>query len=84
VSLPPLGWVELMMQRSDGPALRAPTLIRYANYLLDRAYPADIKLVRERLHDPSVMREAGKVIKNDLEEVAGGWWKPGFDLWEEV
>jgi glucoamylase len=30
------------------------------------------------------MREAGKVIKNDLEEVAGGWWKPGFDLWEEV
>jgi glucoamylase len=24
------------------------------------------------------------LIKNDLEEVGGGWWHETFDLWEEV
>lgn len=24
------------------------------------------------------------MIKNDLEEVGGGWWLSSFDLWEEV
>lgn len=69
---------------SDGPALRALSLIPYALFLLDRAYSADITYVRENLYDSSKLREAGKVIKNDLEEVGGGWWRPGFDLWEEV
>ncbi|CAD6564151.1 MAG: hypothetical protein TREMPRED_003889 [Tremellales sp. Tagirdzhanova-0007] len=68
----------------DGPALRALATIPYAHYLLDRAFPADIQYVRERLYDPVFVTEPGKVIKNDLEEVAAGWWKAGFDIWEEV
>ena len=74
--------MELMSR--DGPALRALTLIPYANYLLDRAWPADLTFVRESLYDPTTIRAAGKVIKNDLEEVGGGWWAGGFDIWEEV
>ncbi len=69
---------------SDGPALRALVLIPYANYLLDRAFAADGPYVRQHLYDPHAIRRAGNVIKNDLEEVAGGWWASGFDLWEEV
>jgi glucoamylase len=59
-------------------------LIPYAHFLLDRAHPADTAYVRDNLYDPTQIRQAGKVIKNDLEEVAGGWWATGFDLWEEV
>lgn len=59
-------------------------MIPYAHYLLDRAWPSDIIYVRDNLYDPGHIRERGKVIKNDLEEVAGGWWAGGFDLWEEV
>ena len=74
----------LMERHRDGPALRALATIPYAHYLLDRAFPADIQYVRERLYDPVFVTEPGKVIKNDLEEVAAGWWKAGFDIWEEV
>lgn len=59
-------------------------MIPYANYLLDRAWPADIEYVRTHLYDPNELRKEGSVIKNDLEEVGGGWWLPSFDLWEEV
>lgn len=59
-------------------------MIPYANYLLDRSYPADIKFVQEHLYDPTRIREVGRVIKNDLEEVAHHWEEVGFDLWEEV
>ena len=69
---------------SDGPALRALSLIAYANYLLDRGYLADIDYLRSHLYDSHQIRAPGKVIKNDLEEVAGSWWEAGFDLWEEV
>jgi glucoamylase len=69
---------------SDGSALRALALIPYANFLLDRDYHTDIDYVSRHLYDPAKLRELGKVIKNDLEEVGGGWWNPGFDLWEEV
>jgi glucoamylase len=75
--------VKLIILR-DGPALRALAIIPYINYLLDRAFPADITYVKENLYDPQHIRRLGKVVKNDLEEVAGGWWASGFDLWEEV
>ncbi|WVQ66144.1 uncharacterized protein L199_004322 [Kwoniella botswanensis] len=68
----------------DGPALRALTLIPYAHFLLNRGYPADRTYVKENLYNPDKIRGTGNVIKNDLEEVAHGWWKRGFDLWEEV
>jgi glucoamylase len=69
---------------SDGPALRALALIPYARFILDRGFPSDLAYVRNHLYDPSVIRDPGKVIKNDLEEVAHTWDQPGFDLWEEV
>ncbi|WVQ79280.1 hypothetical protein IAT38_001376 [Cryptococcus sp. DSM 104549] len=68
----------------DGPALRALVITRYAEFILDRGFPADLKYVEEYLYSPKEIRTPGKVIKNDLEEVAHGWWKGGFDLWEEV
>jgi glucoamylase len=68
----------------DGPALRALAMIPYAHFLLDRRWPADINYVRHHLYCPSALRQAGSTIKNDLEEVAGGWWQETFDLWEEV
>lgn len=68
----------------DGPALRALALIPYAHWLLDRGFPSDIAYVRESLYDPRALRRPGSVVKNDLEEVAGSWHRPGFDLWEEV
>ena len=69
---------------SDGPALRALAIIPYANYLLDRAWPADLDYVAKELWHRDQLRALGSVIKNDLEEVGGTWWKTGFDLWEEV
>jgi glucoamylase len=68
----------------DGPALRALAMIPYAHYLLDRGWPADIAYVEDKLYNPTTLRQAGSVIKNDLEEVGGGWWLESFDLWEEV
>jgi glucoamylase len=68
----------------DGPALRALAMITYAHYLLDRGWPADIAYVEDKLYNPTALRQAGSVIKNDLEEVGGGWWLESFDLWEEV
>lgn len=68
----------------DGPALRALAIIPYANFLLDRGWPADIAFVRDHLYDPSYIRQPGKVVKNDLEEVAHSYQEQGFDLWEEV
>lgn len=68
----------------DGPALRALAMIPYASFLLDRAWPSDVNYVHSHLYKPSGLREAGSAIKNDLEEVGGGWWHETFDLWEEV
>lgn len=68
----------------DGPALRALTLIPYAHYLLDRHRDLDHGYVTRNLYDARLIRAHGRVIKNDLEEVARGWWMEGFDLWEEV
>lgn len=59
-------------------------MIPYAHYLLDRAWPSDIAYVQSQLYNAHGIRGQGSVIKNDLEEVGGGWWMPSFDLWEEV
>lgn len=59
-------------------------MIPYAHYLLDRGWPADLHVVVAHLYDPASIRAVGSVIKNDLEEVGGGWWLSSFDLWEEV
>jgi glucoamylase len=64
--------------QTDGPALRASTLIRWAHTLLDRGEAAT---VRDWLYSSSI--PANTVIKADLEYVAGHWQEPTNDLWEE-
>jgi hypothetical protein len=59
-------------------------MIPYAHFLLDRGWPSDVSYVHSHLYKAATLREAGSVIKNDLEEVGGGWWQETFDLWEEV
>nr|ODN91092.1 hypothetical protein L203_01294 [Cryptococcus depauperatus CBS 7841] len=68
----------------DGPALRAITTMAYANFLLQRNYSSDLKYIDDWIYSPTRIRSPGRVLKNDLEEIANGWWKGGFDLWEEV
>lgn len=65
----------------DGPALRALSLIPYAHYLLDHG---DEAYVRSALYNAGAVRAPNSTIKNDLEEVAGRWSQPGFDIWEEL
>lgn len=70
----------------DGPALRALALIPYANFLLHRAFPADLKYVSSHLYTPRFIRLPTAVIKSDLEYIANRWNEEplGFDLWEET
>ncbi|KAL9113705.1 MAG: hypothetical protein Q9227_002150 [Pyrenula ochraceoflavens] len=56
----------------DGPALRATTLIAYANHLVS----SDQKDVAKDILWP--------IIQNDLTYVTNYWNETGFDLWEEV
>lgn len=63
----------------DGPALRAITLIKFANCLLKDG-KADY--VKENLYSPTL--PALTVIKKDLEYTARHWSLKGFDYWEEV
>jgi glucoamylase len=58
--------------QSDGPALRAITLIRFAN-----------DLIREGRTDV-VRGKLATVIDFDVDYVARHWRDPAFDLWEEV
>ncbi|KAF3933558.1 Glucoamylase [Dactylella cylindrospora] len=55
----------------DGPALRAITLIKFANTYIstDRSY---------------ITNTVWPVIKADLDYVASSWNQGGFDLWEEL
>ncbi|KAJ4482344.1 glycoside hydrolase family 15 protein [Lentinula aciculospora] len=55
----------------DGPALRAITLITYANWLLDNS-------------NSSHANDIWPTIQLDLNYVADNWNKTGFDLWEEI
>ncbi|KAK5074679.1 glycoside hydrolase 15 protein [Lithohypha guttulata] len=56
----------------DGPALRATTLISYANYLISSGQTS----LATDLVWP--------VIRNDLSYTAQYWNQTGFDLWEEI
>jgi glucoamylase len=65
--------------QNDSPALRATTLIRFANQLLNEGSDG---YVRHKLYNNTI--PAYTVIKSDLEFVSHHWRDPSFDLWEEV
>ncbi len=65
--------------QSDGPALRAITMIKYANFLLSKGNQS---YVREFLYDG--MLPSNSLIKADLEYISHYWRYKTFDLWEEV
>lgn len=65
--------------QNDGPALRALTLTKWAQALLNRGETA---YVQKALYDGRL--PSTSVIKRDLEYVAHHWSEPCFDLWEEV
>ncbi|WP_127716158.1 glycoside hydrolase family 15 protein [Halobacteriovorax sp. HLS] len=65
--------------QNDGPALRAITLIKFANTLLDNG---EVELVKSLLYNSSI--PATSVIKRDLEYVSHHWSEDSFDYWEEV
>ncbi|PFH61431.1 hypothetical protein XA68_17417 [Ophiocordyceps unilateralis] len=56
----------------DGPALRAVTLITYANWLIQNGYR------------PTASDIIWPIVRNDLDYVAQYWNQTGHDLWEEV
>jgi glucoamylase len=68
--------------QDDGPALRALTFIRLANYLLDGGDATQIALVKTKLYDSTL--PTNSLIKRDLEYVSHNWPNTSFDLWEEV
>ncbi len=65
--------------QNDGPALRAITLINFANDLLANG---EESLVRELLYSADFSDQS--VIKTDLEYVSHHWREASFDYWEEV
>ncbi|CAE6428368.1 unnamed protein product [Rhizoctonia solani] len=66
----------------DGPALRAITLIRFANYLLDRGTSPDRDFVSRFLYNQDT--SSGRfIIKNDLEYTSHMCFDTSYDLWEE-
>jgi len=65
--------------QNDGPALRAITLIRWANQLINEGHR---DWVHEKLYRAELPTQS--VIKIDLEFVANHWSKPSYDIWEEV
>ncbi|KAJ3070049.1 Glucoamylase, intracellular sporulation-specific, partial [Quaeritorhiza haematococci] len=62
--------------QNDGPALRASTLIRFAEAYLKKG--GDLKVVRERLYDGVLPSQT--TVKVDLEYVGHVWKNKGFDL----
>jgi glucoamylase len=68
--------------QDDGPALRAITCIRLANYLLDNGDATQVALVKSKLYDSTL--PTNSLIKRDLEYVSHNWQLTCFDLWEEV
>lgn len=65
--------------QNDGPALRALTLSRYAQVLLQEGEEDYVREVLYRAELP-----ADTVIKADLEYTAHHWRDKSFDLWEET
>lgn len=66
--------------QNDGAALRALTLTRFAQDLLQQNRRTD--WVRTRLYDGRLPTDS--VIKADLEYVSHHWEEPSYDLWEET
>ncbi|CAE6439469.1 glucoamylase [Rhizoctonia solani AG-1 IB] len=66
----------------DGPALRAITLIRFANYLLDRGTGPDREFVSRFLYNQDTS-SSQSIIKNDLEYTSHMCFDTSYDLWEE-
>jgi glucoamylase len=73
--------------QSDGPALRAITLIQTANRWLQEGDEKRVRFVKEVLYDgrwsSDAFPQSPSVIKRDLQYVANNWRLPSFDLWEE-
>ena len=65
--------------QNDGPALRAITLIQFAEQLMNEGQGAFVKTF---LYDGKLPSKS--TIKADLEYVANHWKLPSFDLWEET
>ncbi|KAA8895926.1 glucoamylase I precursor [Sphaerosporella brunnea] len=65
--------------QTDGPAIRATVLTKFATMLLDAG---ETSYVTTYLYDGQL--PSNSVIKNDLEYVSHYWTTNGFDLWEEV
>ncbi|CCX34771.1 Six-hairpin glycosidase-like protein [Pyronema domesticum] len=65
--------------QTDGPAIRATVLTKFANMLLDAGQSSYVSGLLYSSAYP-----ATTVIKSDLEYVAHNWQTQGFDLWEEV
>jgi len=67
--------------QTDGPALRAKTLIAYAAELTKSGKTDDIK---QFLWTGDDGKYHGGAIKYDLEWVVANWEQNGCDLWEEI
>jgi glucoamylase len=65
--------------QTDGPALRAISLIHWANILIDEGQE---NTVRQKLYNSKY--PANSPIKIDLEYISHHWKEPSFDIWEEV
>lgn len=65
--------------QNDGPALRAISLIKWANVLLQHNQK---QYVREKLYSGKL--PATSPVKKDLEYISHHWKESSFDLWEEV
>ncbi|RAP38002.1 glucoamylase [Legionella quinlivanii] len=67
--------------QNDGPAIRAITLMRFANSLMA---DGESNYVREHLYFEGLNPDTMGAIKMDLEYTAHHWQDKNFDLWEEV
>lgn len=67
--------------QTDGPALRAKTLMAYADKLNAIGKSSEVK---QYLWTGSDSSYNGGAIKYDLEWVAANWEQNGCDLWEEI
>jgi glucoamylase len=65
--------------QNDGAAIRASTLMRLGNSLLDEG---QMQWVATHLYTSGL--PARSLIKADLEFVAHHWMDPSYDIWEEI
>ncbi len=65
--------------QNDGPALRAISLIHWANVMLAER---NDQFVYDKLYNNKF--PANTPIKKDLEYISHHWKEPSFDLWEET